>query len=70
MEDKTIAQLDLFLIQHVVESMMFLVDITTLMLCCYFHHQTHHHHHHKLMISTCPLKKKLTHNFESFFFKT
>jgi hypothetical protein len=36
----------------------------------YFHHQTTHHHHHKFMISTCPLEKKLIHNFEVFPFKT
>jgi hypothetical protein len=69
MENKTFAQFDLFLTQHVVESMIFLASIATLMPCCYFHHQTTHHHHHKLMISTCPPKKKLIHNFEVFSFK-
>jgi hypothetical protein len=39
MEDKTFAQFDLFLIQHVVESMIFSIAIATLM-PCYFHHQT------------------------------
>jgi hypothetical protein len=39
MENRTFAQFDLFLIQHVVESMIFLANITTLM-PCYFHHQT------------------------------
>ncbi len=46
MEDRTFAQFDLFLAQHVVESMIFSVNITTLTPCCYFHHQTTHHRHH------------------------
>ncbi len=63
MENKTFAQFDLFLTQHVVESMIFLASIATLMPCCYFHHQTTHHHHHKLIILTHPLEKKLAHNY-------
>jgi hypothetical protein len=59
----------LFLIQHVVESMIFSIDIATLVPCCYFHHQIIYHHH-KLMISTCPQEKKLVHNFFLFFFQS
>jgi hypothetical protein len=70
MEDRTCAQFDLFLVQHVVESMTFSINIATFVPCCYFHHQTiHHHHHHKFMISTCPLEKKLAHNFDFFLSK-
>jgi hypothetical protein len=68
MKDKTFTQFDLFLAQHIVESMIFLADIATFM-PCYFHHQTYHHHHHNFMISTPPLEKKLAHNFEVFSFK-
>jgi len=57
MGDKTFAQFDLFLTQHVVESTVFLANIATLA-PCYFHHQTTRHHHHKLMISTHPPEKK------------
>jgi hypothetical protein len=53
MEDKTFTQFQFFLAQHVVEFMIFSVDIATLT-PCYFHHQITCHHHHKLMISTCP----------------
>jgi hypothetical protein len=71
MKDRAFTQFDLFLAQHVVESMIFSIDIATFAMCYYFHHQTtHHHHHHKLMISTCPLEKKLVHNFEIFSFKS
>jgi hypothetical protein len=69
MEDKTIAQFDLFLIQHVLKSMIFSANIATLVPCCYSHHQTTHYHHHKFMISTRPPEKKLAHNIELFFFK-
>jgi hypothetical protein len=68
--NKTFAQFDLFLVQHVVESMIFSVDIATLAPCCYFHHQTIHQQYYKFMISTCPPKKKLAHNFELFFFES
>ncbi len=69
MEDITFTQFDLFLAQHVIEYMIFSVDIITLT-PCYFHHQTTYHHHHKFMISTCPPWKKSDHNFEVFSFKT
>jgi hypothetical protein len=62
-------QFDFLKTQHVIESMIFSVSITTLMPCCYFYHQTTNHHH-KLMISTRPLEKKLAHNFEFFFFQS
>jgi hypothetical protein len=75
MGDRTFAQFDLFLAQHVIKSMIFLAVIATFTPCYYFHHQTktHHHLHHlhhiKLMISTRPPKKKVAHNFEVFSFK-
>jgi len=67
MEDRTFSRFDLILARHVIKSMIFSIDITTLAPCCYFHHQTTRHYHHKLMISTCPPLKKLAHNFEVFF---
>jgi hypothetical protein len=68
MEDRTFAQFDLFLTQHVVESVIFSANIATLM-PCYFHRQTFHHHHHMFMILIRPLEKKLAHSFEVFSFK-
>jgi hypothetical protein len=72
MENRTFAQFDLFIIQHIIKSMIFKTDIGTLAPYCYFHHQTthhHHHHHHRLMISIQCQEKKLVHNFEVFSFK-
>jgi hypothetical protein len=48
MGDTTFTQFDLFLVQHVIKSMIFLIDIATLT-PCYFHHQTTCHCHRQLV---------------------